>query len=150
MTEEEIKEYNKRLEEQSDLKAALASLGSKEASILDIMVCKTLEDFKQYGEILGNKPSIMKKQKGYVELVKTAIKNLCSEMNSIDLSTIVNEVTALKNERLTQEKNADKKGKKKKTNTKTTGPKVTKATNNDFGYDDYYDDAYEDEYDDFM
>ena len=155
MTDEEKKIFIRKQQEEAELKTAEQMFsGVNDFKLLDTMDVQTDKDYQKFGKILGAKGFSLYKPKNqmYKLMIKECMRELVSELNSVDIKELCSFMEVLYNQKLGNEKDQQKKAKKSKKNaampakTATFGGKQSERLEDQIG-DDYYDDDY-DNYDD--
>ncbi|KAK1393151.1 Eukaryotic translation initiation factor 3 subunit J [Heracleum sosnowskyi] len=103
-----------RLVEEADFKNTTELFGKPGGSdkSLDIFIPKSESDFSEYAEIISNKLRPYEKSFHYIGLLKTVIRLSMTSLKASDAKEVASSVTAIANEKLKAEKEANA-GKKK-------------------------------------
>jgi len=136
-----------KMEEESDLRLAMDSFGgsSKSTNInLDEYTLATKEDFEKFRSNLVNKLSAVSSEPYYASFLEDLFRELCVPVETEDLKKISSSLTALYNEKLKAQRNANSKKKKGK------GTSIKMEKNTNMIAQDYGDEVYDDDLDDFM
>lgn len=103
-----------RLVEEADFKNTTELFGKPGGSdkSVDIFIPKSESDFSQYAELISNKLRPYEKSFHYIGLLKTVIRLSMTSLKASDAKEVASSVTAIANEKLKAEKEANA-GKKK-------------------------------------
>ncbi|GAB0099684.1 Eukaryotic translation initiation factor 3 subunit J [Sergentomyia squamirostris] len=135
-------------QKESDLKNALELLGVSGERVsgegIDAMVPTNKAEFTEYAEAISKKVSNYKNHEEFPGFIEDLVRNLCVQLNSIDLKKVKTTVDNLYTEKQKMEKEKSKKGGKAKSRAKLRYDGDTQSKITDYGYEEY------DEFDDFM
>ncbi|KAL3820584.1 hypothetical protein ACJIZ3_006489 [Penstemon smallii] len=137
----EEKLRQQRLVEEADYKSTAELFANKgDEKTLDNFIPKTESDFAEYAELIAHKLRPYEKSYHYIGLLKSVMRLSLSSLKGADAKEVTSSVTAIANEKIKAEKeaNAGKKktgGKKKQLHIGKPDDDVAVDTYND--YDDY-------------
>ncbi|XP_051128555.1 uncharacterized protein LOC127249668 isoform X1 [Andrographis paniculata] len=137
----EEKFRQQRLVEEADLKTAAELFGKRgDEKTLDNFIPKTESDFAEYAELISHKLRPYEKSFHYIALLKAVMRLSMTSLKGADAKEVASSITAIANEKIKAEKeaNAGKKktvGKKKQLHVGKPDDDVAVDTYND--YDDY-------------
>ncbi|KAL8045880.1 hypothetical protein ABFX02_08G142600 [Erythranthe guttata] len=136
----EEKLRQQRLVEEADYKATAELFGKKgDEKTLDNFIPKSESDFAEYAELIANQLRPFEKSYHYIGLLKAVMRLSLTSLKGADVKEVASSVTAIANEKIKAEKeaNAGKKkgGKKKQLHVGKTEDDVVVDTMDD--YDDY-------------
>ncbi|KAL8147035.1 uncharacterized protein LOC141707679 isoform X1 [Apium graveolens] len=136
-----------RLVEEADFRNTAELFGKKggDAKSLENFIPKSESDFSQYAELISHKLRPYEKSYHYIGLLKAVMRLSMTSLKAADAKEVSSSVTAISNEKIKAEKEANA-GKKK------SGPKKKQLLidkPDDDAVINKYDTTY-DEYDDFM
>lgn len=107
-----------RLVEEADYKSTAELFASKgDEKTLDNFIPKSENDFMEYAELLSHKLRLYEKSFHYIGLLKAVMRLSMTSLKAADAKEVASSVTAIANEKLKAEKEANA-GKKKQTKKK--------------------------------
>ncbi|XP_074301684.1 uncharacterized protein LOC141633097 [Silene latifolia] len=103
-----------RLVEEADYKSTTELFGKKSGDdkILDNFIPRSESDFLEYAELISNKLRLFEKSFHYLGLLKSVMRLSMTSLKAADAKDVASSVTAIANEKLKAEKEANA-GKKK-------------------------------------